>query len=149
MIDLDFALQEESHPPGVDWRSVSELELRYYCFIGDVILRVGGVDFSTDWGWVPVLDFAIAARQIGDGVALGHAEEFDFTESAEVIQFDLVEQDRVRVQSSYAPGAGLVSLGEFDAAVRSLLRRVREVIERAYPDLLLNRHYRRSLGPYW
>jgi len=60
MITLDYRL---SPLPGDrtdrELVSASESELRYSLFLGDVVFRVGDADFSANWGWVPVLDFAL------------------------------------------------------------------------------------------
>jgi hypothetical protein len=66
MITLDYQLDSTAaaQAKGVDMASADAASLRYLLFPGDISFRGDGVDFSTAWGWVQVLDFALSLAAI-------------------------------------------------------------------------------------
>lgn len=148
MIELDFAIHRDSSLTDVVWHEVGEVSLRYDCFLGDIIFKVAGVDMSAQWGWVPILDFAICMRMIGDTLSLGRPDVFDFTESGVIIDF-IPRGNEVVITPEYAPGASVVLMSEFQNAAEQMLSQVRARIEADHPDLRENPHYRNALRGYW
>ena len=134
MIELGFAITQESSLRFVDWSTIREMELRYDRFLGDIEFLVDDMDLSARWGWIPVFDFALSMRMIADDLADGGREVFDFTESDAVIVFTS-QSGRVHINADYADGSGSVSVAEFRQAAEQLLTRVRSQIESGRPDL--------------
>lgn len=106
-------------PPRLD--TADEMTLRYDCFLGDVTLKIGGLDASAAWGWVPLLDFALALKTISDRLAAsGHDQVFEFTESDASIKFQK-ENDNVVIDPSYVAGSAEVPLAELISASTDFL----------------------------
>ncbi|WP_344442116.1 hypothetical protein [Kitasatospora nipponensis] len=97
MIELGYSLSRRfPDPPQTDYRSASVHALRHDLFCGDVYLDADGQEFSTAWGWVPVLDFAWALCDIvelldedprGSRAATIRTADLDFTQSTELLRF--------------------------------------------------------------
>lgn len=148
MIELDFTIHHASEYSISSWRELSDVQLRYDCFLGDVRFVLSGADFSTDWGWIPIFDFALSLRLIGEALVREGSAVFEFTDSDHVIEFN-VNDERVVVRTNYAIGQGAVKLSEFSRATAGFLSRVRTRIEGEFPDLRENVHYRTALGQFW
>lgn len=122
-----------------DLRAADNMTLRYDLFLGDFVFKVGDADLSTHWGWVPLLDFAIALRLIAQRLAagLGGTETFEFTDSdAEIVLRR--EGQVVEIEADYAEGRGQTSVSELtEHAERFCSRIVRELTDR-YPPLAEN-----------
>jgi len=146
---LDFSLKEDSDSSIRDWRSVNEALLRYDCFLGDIVFVVGGADLSTNWGWVPMLDFAISMRFVVDDLEESESAMFDFTDSDHTIEFAMVSRTLLQVRSSYASSVGTVPLGEFKIAASRFLGATRAFLENSFQGLIENPHYKETLGKYW
>ena len=139
MITLDYRL---SPLPGDradrELVSASESELRYSLFLGDVVFRVDDADFSANWGWVPVLDFALGLEHAVRELLQGKEEaEFEFTESDSAIRFQRDEGD-VFVSASYAPQRAVVNLEDLVKAVRVFRKRVVDDLSLIHPQLRMN-----------
>lgn len=122
-----------------DLRAADNMTLRYDLFLGDFVFKVGDADLSTHWGWVPVLDFAIALRLIARRLAAGSdaIETFEFTESDAEIVFRRTGQV-VEIEADYAEAKGQTSVSELSKqAERFCSRVVRELTDR-YPQLAEN-----------
>jgi len=129
-----------------DLVSASESELRYSLFLGDVVFRVGDADFGANWGWVPVLDFALGLEHaVGESLHGKKEAEFEFTESDSAIRFERDEED-VFVSASYAPIRTLVDLEELIKAVRSFGMRVLDDVSSIHPQLRMNVTMRNLMG---
>jgi len=92
-IRLDYSLAQSK--PGVRAAAattVTDTDLRYYLFPGDVAFVVGACDFSTNWGWVPILDFASALLWLLDDLDESGPRHFEFTESDATIDFRLSDE---------------------------------------------------------
>ena len=114
--------------------------LRYDCFLGDLQFKVGDLDFSTHWGWVPVLDFALGISSLLDLLEPGDSRVFEFTESEAVIQLSRIG-DSVEVASSYSPGTARVDAEELRAAVRDFVRNLGRRLGAKHPSLLQNAEF--------
>jgi hypothetical protein len=134
---LDYTLSSDREPAITDLATADETALRYYCFPGDIVMRVGDADLSTRFGWVPVLDFAMALRSIAARLAEEPEATFAFTESGATITFARTGDD-VRVTASYAGEAGTVTYGELAAAADAFLARVIDDLTQAHPELADN-----------
>ena len=139
MITLDYKL---SPAPGESTArelvSATESELRYSLFLGDVVFRVGDADFSANWGWVPVLDFALGLEGAARELLQGKEEaEFEFTESDSAIRFQR-DQGDVFISASYAPHRTVVNLKDLVNAVRIFRKRVVDDLSLIHPQLRMN-----------
>ena len=63
---LDYRLSEDWDENSTDLATADETDLRYYAATGDIILRTDQTDLSARWGWIPLIDFALAMRKIGE-----------------------------------------------------------------------------------
>ncbi len=139
MISIDYELSPEwnPEPPLVDPGLAGEAALRYEIFLGDIVFVVDGADLSARWGWVPVLDFALALRGAVRALQERRESFVDFTESDERILFERA-RDVVLVTATYAPGRALVSHAELCEAAERFLERVVSEICARYPRLAGN-----------
>jgi hypothetical protein len=97
VIELGYSLSTRfPDPPQTDYRSAGVRSLRYDLFCGDVYLEADGRDLSTDWGWVPVLDFAWALCDVveqldrdpqGSRASAVQSADLDFTQNTELLRF--------------------------------------------------------------
>jgi hypothetical protein len=101
---FDYRLSEDWDENSTDLATADETDLGYYAATGDIILRTDQTDLSARWGWIPLIDFALAMRKIGEALAVGEGSEtFEFTESEAKLQFDRRGQE-ITISGSYAPG---------------------------------------------
>jgi hypothetical protein len=142
MIVLDYTIRSVPSPKA-DLRHVSESELHYDLFLGDITFRVDGFDISTSWGWVPVIDFAACLHRIAEELQPNQSESFEFTESEHRIEFKL-QNNEVEIRATYGTGsAANVSRDELRRSTREFLRRVLDELGAKYPSLAENMTIRR------
>ena len=140
---MDFRLSEDWDEDFADLANVEETDLRYYVALGDVMLGRGQIDLSANWGWIPLIDFALALLEIADALSAAEGSEtFEFTESEATLQFDRVGEE-VSITSSYAPGEISVPLPEFRNQVDDFARRLDKALLQKHPELELNPEYQR------
>ena len=149
MLKLDYQLSGEwcradSRP---DLSGSDETTLRYNVLLGDVILRIDGVELGTDFGWVPLVDFAICLKQIAKelGVSLNAEAAFDFTESDASIRFER-RGGNVEISPSYISASGSVPFDDFVSAVDAFVARVRTDLVGRFPSLSDNHVFSRLLS---
>ena len=140
MIKLDAEISSNRLPSTFTWDSVPEWALRYDCFLGDVRFSIGKVDFSTQWGWVPVLDFALAISNLLDSLEPGSSRDLEFTESEASIRFTRVN-DVVAVTSTYSPGSASVDVHEIRAVARDFVQRLGFRLSEEHPALKENTEF--------
>jgi hypothetical protein len=101
---LDYRLSEKWDEDSTDLSTVTETDLRYYVAPGDVVLQADQTDLSANWGWIPLIDFALALREIAAALAAVEegSETFEFTESEATLKFERQGQE-VAISGSYAP----------------------------------------------
>jgi hypothetical protein len=139
---LDYRLSEEWEEDTMDLSTVTEADLRYYVAPGDIILRADQTDLSAIWGWIPLIDFALALRKIAEALAVAEGSEtFEFTESEATLNFERRGQE-VAISGSYAPGEVIVPLPVFSEQVRELARRLDAQLLAKHPELGRNPVYR-------
>lgn len=113
MIEFGYSLSPRfPDPPQTDYRGADVRTLRHDLFCGDVFIEgYGGLDLSTRWGWVPVLDFAWALCDLAerlDAVAPGIGRgrpvraELDFTESTDRLRLSR-SGDWVELRADWRP----------------------------------------------
>ncbi len=140
---MDFRLSEDWDEDFADMATVEETDLRYYVAQGDVVLGTDQTDLSADWGWIPLVDFALALREIVDALSESEGSEtFEFTESEATLQFDRVG-DKVVITSSYRPGEVTVPFSDFRKRVDEFARRLDKELLQRHPELGLNPDYQR------
>ena len=140
---LDFRLSEDWDEDFADLATAEETDLRYYVAPGDVLLERGQTDLSANWGWIPLIDFALALLEIADALSAAEGSEtFEFTESEATLQFDRVGEE-VSITSSYAPGEIRAPLPAFRNQVNEFARRLDKALLQKHPELELNPDYQR------
>jgi hypothetical protein len=138
---LDYRLSEEWDEDTMDLSTVAEADLRYYVALGDIILRADQTDLSAIWGWIPLIDFALALREIAEALAVAEGNEtFEFTESEATLNFERQGQEVV-ISGSYAPGEVIVPFPVFREQVRDLARRLDAELLAKHPELGRNPVY--------
>lgn len=138
MLTLDYVIGGAGLDPAA-LATADEMALRYECFPGDVLLRVGDVDLSARWGWVPLLDFAMALDDAVDGLTLAPdaREVVDFTESDATLV--LARSGRaVALTASWAPGRPEVAFADLRSAAKGLLARLLTDLTTRWPQLADN-----------
>src|SRR6266478_1771391 len=121
---MDFRLSEDWDEDFADMATVEETDLRYYVAQGDVVLGTDQTDLSADWGWIPLIDFALALREIAEALSESEGSEtFEFTESEATLQFDRIG-DEIVITSSYAPGELRAPFSAFRNQVDEFARRL-------------------------
>lgn len=91
----------------LDLATAPDYQLFFSCFMGDVRLQIGGVDFSTRFGWVATLSFAIGFALRVSELPRTIRSGIDFQESSDRINL-LLDGDRVHVSASYVKGIGVI-----------------------------------------
>lgn len=148
MVHLDYSLSAAwNASSGVGLAAAEEWVLRYDCFLGDVVFMVYEMDLSARWGWVPVLDFALALDAILDALGAGDeaVELFEFTESDAAISFRSVG-DLIEVDASYVPGVATVGYADLRSEAKRFLLRVLEGLINQHEELASNPFIARKLS---
>jgi hypothetical protein len=140
---IDFRLSEDWNEDSANLATAEETDLRYYVAPGDVVLSTDQTDLSANWGWIPLIDFALALREIADALSEAEGgETFEFTESEATLQFDRIG-DKVVITSSYAPGEIAVPLLVFSDQVNEFARRLDKELLQKHQELEMNPDYQR------
>jgi hypothetical protein len=138
---LDYRLSEDWDENSADLAAADETDLRYYLAIGDLILRNDQTDLSARWGWIPLIDFALAMREIAEALELTEgAQTFEFTESDATLDFERRGEEMI-VSGSYATGEIIVPFAAFKEQAADFARRLDVEVRAKRPDLELNPVY--------
>ena len=138
---LDYRLSEDWDENSTDLAAADETDLRFYAATGDIILRNDQTDLSARWGWIPLIDFALALRKIAEALAVKDGSEtFEFTESDATLQFDRRGQE-MTIIGSYATGEINVSFAAFKEQTTDFARRLDAELLAKRPELRLNPVY--------
>ncbi len=138
---LDYRLSEDWDENSADLAAADETDLRYYAAIGDVILRNDQTDLSARWGWIPLIDFALAMREITKALeSTEGTQTFEFTESDATLDFERRGEEMI-VSGSYATGEIVVPFAAFKEQAADFARRLDEEVRAKRPDLELNPVY--------
>jgi len=138
---LDYRLSEDWDENSSDLATADETELRYYAVTGDIIVRNDQADLSARWGWIPLIDFALALRKIAATLTIEEGREtFEFTESDATLQFDR-HGHGMTITGSYAAGEITVSFTVFVDQAKDFARRLDAELLAKRPELKLNPVY--------
>jgi hypothetical protein len=138
---LDYRLSEKWEEDSTDLSTAAETDLRYYVAPGDIILRDNQTDLSANWGWIPLIDFALALRDIAESLAEADGSQiFEFTESEATLEFKR-QGEEVTISGSYAPGKVIAPWPTFKEQVRELARRLDAELVAKRPELGRNPVY--------
>jgi hypothetical protein len=141
---LDFRLADPA-PDMAHWPHADEEDFRYRVALGDLILEIGSTNFSTNWGWIPLIDLAAGLRRIAKVLQHpGRTEIFEFTESESWLRFARPE-GQVVVTASYAPGNAQIEYSRFVHAIEQLSKQLRTELLRINPALSENVTFQRLL----
>ena len=144
-IDLDFRLRQS--PTELQDRNlaeVSEIALHYELFQGDIRMVINGEDFSTDWGWVPGVDFALCLVSVLKDLGDGERQILEFTESDALIEFER-HDGVVHVSANYCGAHVDVSYTELFDAARAFAQGFIDRLVVEYPALRKNRALEREM----
>ena len=126
---------QQAKMPSIELSMIDEIALRYDLFLGDIVFKGDNYDFSTNWGWVPIVDFMACMNliviELLKDVGTSH---FEFTESDAKITF-INDGSMIRIECTYADGSCQVSLEEFARNVVMETRRLRRELLGACPTL--------------
>jgi hypothetical protein len=138
---LDYRLSEDWDENSSDLAAADETELRYYAVTGDIIVRNDQADLSARWGWIPLIDFALALRKIAATLTIEEGREtFEFTESDATLRFDRYGHG-MTITGSYAAGEITVSFTVFVDQAKDFARRLDAELVAKRPELKLNPIY--------
>ena len=138
---LDYRLSEDWDENSSDLAAADETELRYYAVTGDIIVRNDQADLSARWGWIPLIDFALALRKIAATLTIEEGREtFEFTESDATLQFDR-HGHGMTITGNYAAGEISVSFTVFVDQAKDFARRLDAELVAKRPELKLNPVY--------
>lgn len=140
MVTLDYKLSTDWNPHELDLRCADEMTLRYDAFPGDVVFRVDDADFSAQWGWVPILDFALALRTIAERLEGHDRELFEFTESGATIDFRR-DGGPIEISTNYAGAVARTPLFELSNAVDAFIEDLADALETRHPELATNEYF--------
>ena len=126
---------EHRHSPA----SATRDALLWSFFPGGVGIKDGEVAFETNFGWVPVLHFALSMIGIYERLlrADDATERYQFTESDDYLTFTR-RGVAVAIEPSFCPVRVITQMTSMRAAVRSFTERVISDLGSAYPSLLEN-----------
>ena len=144
MFNLDYRLTDDFSSTRRRLKNADEMDLRYDYFTGDIILENENCSFSTEWGWVTLLDFAASMKAIALDMGSNNIDEFEFTESDDKLIFKLSEHE-IHISSSYKEGEIIVDLAQFKQACSALIERLSSELLRLYPELNENISFARII----
>jgi hypothetical protein len=138
MFKLNYRLSKEwnYNTQEINLCKADEISLRYTIFLGDVDILIGSENFGTNFGWVPVIDFALALKFILKKLAksIKGEERFDFTESNANIRF-IREGENIIIIPSYLSNSGKISFDEFSFEISLSAIRLKNELSVRFPDL--------------
>jgi hypothetical protein len=121
----------------LDLSTAPDYQLFFSCFLGDVRLHLDGLDFSTHFGWVTTLTFAMGFAAHVEALPQVRRSALNFREADEWISF-LYVGDLSYVACSYTRGIAAVSHSELlRLSSHALSAHIRDLGEK-YPALLRN-----------
>jgi hypothetical protein len=139
---FDYRLSEDWDENSADLATAEETDLRYYAATGDIILEKDQTNLSARWGWIPLIDFALAMREIAEALAVTEGSEtFEFTESEVTLQFDRRGQE-MTISASYVSGKISVPFVAFIEKARDFAQRLDAELLAKRPELGQNPVYR-------
>ncbi|MFB9927602.1 hypothetical protein ACFORO_20345 [Amycolatopsis halotolerans] len=127
---------------GEDLTSVSENDLRWYYFLGQLSISHTDVEIGPSWGWIPLFDAMCSVRNAMRSAREGSGVwKVDFTENAELITFEF-DRGSLRATPTYLETTLQCSVDEFvDAGTRFIAGELQRVMLE-YPALAGNQAVR-------
>ena len=127
MFILDYKIDDRSKNTDsvkdYNLRELSLADLHYSdLFCGDLIIKTDTASLSAEWRWIPILHVAPALNDIAQSLKKNLTNEYEFTENAEKLIFEL-DGEMVRITSTYSPGGVKVELSEFQATTKAMLNK--------------------------
>jgi hypothetical protein len=100
MFEIVFSFNEKK------WKDpllASENDLRYNHLLGNLVFQTPEHKLVMNWGWIPLLDFAICVNAISKNLCQStkSREIFDFTEADKKLDFER-SHDRVYIRGSFS-----------------------------------------------
>lgn len=143
MINFQFNPVDPRDPvAGREYRggcaTASLTELTWYYFHGDVHIGTADGEFTTNFGWVAILDFATNLSALASNLQVGEQANYWFKESDDWFSFLRTGSDQVVIAASFAPGLATSSYGEFKAESANFLAQILKRLIAEFPELALN-----------
>lgn len=129
----------------LDLATAPGYQLFFSCFMGDVDLFLKGVDFSTNFGWVSTLGFALAFLGAVRRLPTESESLVSFQEDAAWIRFQM-SRHGVHVSCSYSKHEQKVPSGELLELARDGLKSLLDTLYARFPALSENETLRESLS---
>lgn len=147
MLTLDYSFDpaEINKANAFDLASVSAVQMNYYLFCGNIRLRADSITFDANWGWVPILDFAVQFFEIANGIGDGEIRVLEFTESEAEIRF-YRNENNIEISGNYTEGVALVSLDEVQKEALKFLTRVVDDLIARWPRLTDNIEFMKKMA---
>jgi len=129
-----------------DWFATATVtDLRYRIALGDIILKEGEVDLSAPWGWIPLIDFVVGARDLVHSLKTdGNEAEFEFTESEALLRFRR-RGSKLAITASYANGEAVVPIPTLIEHLKRFEDDLRAELLTRHPELRRNPHFRKLM----
>ena len=138
---LDYRLNSLKDVSAEKLVNATKTELHYDLFLGDIVFKVNGLDFSTNWEWVPVLDFAVVFAGLVKSLSESNdTVKFEFTESEAFIQLHLIN-DSIQVSASYVSNATEVPFNELLDLSQKFASKILSDLLEVFPLLEKNSYY--------
>jgi hypothetical protein len=125
-------VEEES-----DLSQVYAADLLQSAFMGDAILRLNELDFSTRFGWVTLMHWFLGLTYSVRKIAEDETSMLRFSESDDFVSFRLYGRSAL-VASSYRPGIAVVDYGLLRKAVQNFTDEKLQWIRSIYPAAFMN-----------
>jgi hypothetical protein len=122
MFSIDYNILSTSFD---DVERMTEEELRYNFLSGSVVFNSGNCLIDMQWEWIPLLDFSFSLLGISKSLfdKESTSEYFEFTESAEQIEF---RRDRhsLKIIPSFSSVTLEITFDEFANEAQAFHRRI-------------------------
>ncbi|WP_238604770.1 hypothetical protein [Amycolatopsis sp. Poz14] len=128
--------REYAHAEGL--AAISQHDLQWYFFLGQLSISHAGIGIGPPWGWVPLFDAMFCVRNVMAVARTGSGTwTIDFTENAELIVFDF-DRGSLRVTPTYLDTVVHCSADEFVAAGTGFITGELRRVLAEYPSLARN-----------
>lgn len=129
--------------------NLSDDDLRYRLFLGNVVFKHDLGVMKFDWGWIPLLDFVVSLNCICVNFRDESVQEerFEFTESDVQLVFQKTG-DLIRVVNSISKEEFYVNLSELHGEVLRSYKEALSDILRRYPSLQNRNVFSKYLNNY-
>jgi hypothetical protein len=141
MLLLDFSLVPIELTYAAYYRQLETVDIgdiNYYLFHGNIVFRVGAVDFGMPSNTVPVVDFAAVMLSVAAEIWQGRRAEFEYTEGEGTIFFVPSKRGAVEISCDFHKERSTVDVLLFCREVKVFADRVFAVLQRDFPPILNN-----------